>query len=65
MFTSWVRRKSLKKTTKSRFLSPNSAISPVMLLSIVGLTLLLGVFVVQHTLAARQPVPAPAATQTR
>ncbi|HEX3082270.1 MAG TPA: hypothetical protein VHQ86_03380 [Candidatus Saccharimonadia bacterium] len=35
--------------------------SPVMLLSLVGLLILVGVFVVQHSLAAKKP---PTPTQT-
>jgi len=62
MFTSWVRRKSLKKSTKSRFLATDSALSPVMLLTMVGLLIVIGVFVVQHSLAAMKPAPTLVAT---
>jgi hypothetical protein len=65
MFTSWVRRKSLKKSTKSRFLASNIALSPVMLLSMMGLLVLIGLFVVQHSLAAKKPMPAVNSVQSR
>jgi hypothetical protein len=61
MMTSWIRRKSLKRPTKARFLSSDPVMSPVMLLSLVGLLILVGVFVVQHSLAAKKP---PTPTQT-
>ncbi len=53
MFNSWVRRKSLKKANKSRFLVSNGVMSPVMLLSMVGLLILIGVFVVSYSIAAQ------------
>lgn len=55
MFTSWVRRKSLKKISKSRFLTSGTSLSPVMLLSIVGLMVVVGAFVVSHSFAAQRP----------
>ncbi len=62
MINSWVRRKSLKKPSKNRFLESDRAISPVMLLSLIGILVLVGIFVVQHSLAASHPSQKPPPT---
>jgi hypothetical protein len=63
MLTSWIRRKSLKKPTKGRFIVSEAAMSPVMLLGVMGLLVVVGIFVVQHSIAAqhKKPAPTPAA----
>ncbi len=65
MITSWIRRKSLKKPTKGRFVASGSKMSPVMLLSIVGLLIAVGVFVVQHSLASQHGAPVATPVITR
>jgi hypothetical protein len=59
MFTSWIRRKSLKQTAKGRYLKSSVAASPVMLLGIIGLLVAFGIVVVSHSLAAQRAVPDP------
>lgn len=59
MFTSWVKKKSLKKVTKSRFIVSGASLSPVMLMSMVGLLVVIGLFVVQRSLAQQREAPAP------
>lgn len=59
MITSWIRRKALKKTTKGQYLIAQGHLSPVMLMSLAGILVLLGVFVVHHTLAAVRDSPEP------
>jgi len=60
VLTSWVRRKSLKKANKSRFLITDSTLSPVVLLGIAGLLIVIGIFVINHTLASSAPDARPA-----
>jgi cytoskeletal protein RodZ len=53
MFTPWIKRKSLKKTSKSRNLVVDGERpSLIMLLSLSALLVLVGVFVVQRGMAA-------------
>jgi hypothetical protein len=64
MNISWVRRKALKKINAKRYLIAGTAVSPVMLLSIVGIMILVGIYIVQYSIASRQYQTAPQPLQT-
>jgi len=63
MFTPWIKRKSLKKSSSAKHLIvEGSQPSMIALLSVAGILVAVGIFVVQRSSAATPPVNTPLAS---